>query len=30
MTSTPLVTVFGSLHYDIAVNGPARPARARR
>ncbi len=27
MTSTPLVTVFGSLHYDIAVNGPARPRK---
>jgi ribokinase len=23
----PLVTVFGSLHYDIAVHGPARPRR---
>lgn len=27
MTSTPRVTVFGSLHYDIAVNGPARPRK---
>ena len=27
MTSLPLVTVFGSLHYDIAVNGPARPRK---
>jgi ribokinase len=27
MTSSPLVTVFGSLHYDIAVNGPARPRK---
>lgn len=25
MTSTPIVTVFGSLHYDIAVFGPDRP-----
>lgn len=23
----PLVTVFGSLHYDITVHGPARPRR---
>ena len=27
MTSAPLVTVFGSLHYDIAVMGPARPRK---
>ncbi|MET3616237.1 ribokinase [Rhizobium aquaticum] len=27
MASTPRVTVFGSLHYDIAVNGPARPRK---
>jgi ribokinase len=27
MTSAPLVTVFGSLHYDIAVNSPARPRK---
>jgi ribokinase len=27
MTSAPLVTVFGSLHYDIAVTGPARPRK---
>lgn len=27
MTASPLVTVFGSLHYDIAVNGPARPRK---
>lgn len=27
MTSSPLVTVFGSLHYDIAVMGPARPRK---
>lgn len=27
MTDTPLVAVFGSLHYDIAVNGPARPRK---
>ncbi|KQS64186.1 carbohydrate kinase [Rhizobium sp. Leaf371] len=27
MTSTPRVTVFGSLHYDIAVFGPARPRK---
>ncbi len=27
MTSAPLVTVFGSLHYDIAVIGPARPRK---
>lgn len=27
MTTTPLVTVLGSLHYDIAVNGPARPRK---
>lgn len=27
MTTSPLVTVFGSLHYDIAVNGPARPRK---
>lgn len=27
MTSKPRVTVFGSLHYDIAVNGPARPRK---
>lgn len=27
MTSSPFVTVFGSLHYDIAVNGPARPRK---
>ncbi|NRP90568.1 ribokinase [Rhizobium mongolense subsp. loessense] len=27
MTSSPLVTVFGSLHYDIAVFGPARPRK---
>jgi ribokinase len=25
--SSPLVTVFGSLHYDIAVYGPARPRK---
>ncbi|WP_429944112.1 ribokinase (plasmid) [Agrobacterium vitis] len=25
MTSSPIVTVFGSLHYDIAVFGPDRP-----
>jgi ribokinase len=27
MTASPLVTVFGSLHYDIAVMGPARPRK---
>lgn len=27
MTSLPLVTVFGSLHYDIAVMGPSRPRK---
>jgi ribokinase len=27
MTASPLVTVFGSLHYDIAVFGPARPRK---
>lgn len=27
MTSSPVVTVFGSLHYDIAVFGPARPRK---
>jgi ribokinase len=27
MTSQPLVTVFGSLHYDIAVFGPGRPRK---
>ncbi|WP_159953361.1 ribokinase [Rhizobium sp. 18065] len=27
MTSQPLVTVFGSLHYDIAVFGPDRPRK---
>lgn len=27
MTTSPFVTVFGSLHYDIAVNGPARPRK---
>ena len=27
MIKTPRVTVFGSLHYDIAVNGPARPRK---
>jgi ribokinase len=27
MTVSPLVTVFGSLHYDIAVMGPARPRK---
>ncbi|ATU94275.1 ribokinase [Phyllobacterium zundukense] len=27
MTSSPVVTVFGSLHYDIAVMGPARPRK---
>jgi ribokinase len=27
MTSSPLVTVFGSLHYDIAVLGPSRPRK---
>jgi ribokinase len=27
MTTAPLVTVFGSLHYDIAVMGPARPRK---
>lgn len=27
MTPTPRVTVFGSLHYDIAVFGPARPRK---
>jgi ribokinase len=27
MTTSPLVTVFGSLHYDIAVMGPARPRK---
>jgi ribokinase len=27
MTSSPLVTVFGSLHYDIAVFGPGRPRK---
>ena len=26
-TTSPLVTVFGSLHYDIAVYGPARPRK---
>lgn len=25
MTTSPIVTVFGSLHYDIAVFGPDRP-----
>lgn len=27
MTPSPVVTVFGSLHYDIAVFGPARPRK---
>ncbi|WP_320199758.1 PfkB family carbohydrate kinase [Agrobacterium sp. rho-13.3] len=27
MTSSPIVTVFGSLHYDIAVFGPDRPRK---
>jgi ribokinase len=27
MSVSPLVTVFGSLHYDIAVMGPARPRK---
>ncbi|MGR9320468.1 ribokinase (plasmid) [Rhizobium leguminosarum] len=27
MTFSPVVTVFGSLHYDIAVFGPARPRK---
>jgi ribokinase len=27
MTFAPLVTVFGSLHYDIAVMGPVRPRK---
>ncbi|PYE22294.1 pfkB family carbohydrate kinase [Rhizobium sp. PP-CC-3A-592] len=27
MTPSPLVTVFGSLHYDIAVMGPSRPRK---
>ncbi|MBY3074803.1 ribokinase [Rhizobium laguerreae] len=27
MTTAPRVTVFGSLHYDIAVMGPARPRK---
>lgn len=27
MSSSPLVTVFGSLHYDIAVFGPCRPRK---
>lgn len=27
MTSSPLVAVFGSLHYDIMVRGPARPRK---
>jgi len=27
MTTAALVTVFGSLHYDIAVMGPARPRK---
>jgi len=27
MTFAPRVTVFGSLHYDIAVMGPARPRK---
>ncbi|MFA1672019.1 ribokinase [Rhizobium mongolense] len=27
MTTSPRVTVFGSLHYDIAVMGPARPRK---
>ncbi|MBB3944510.1 ribokinase [Rhizobium skierniewicense] len=27
MTSSPLVTVLGSLHYDIAVMGPSRPRK---
>ncbi|QND44807.1 ribokinase (plasmid) [Rhizobium lusitanum] len=27
MTASPLVTVFGSLHYDIAVFGPSRPRK---
>lgn len=27
MTTSPLVTVFGSLHYDIAVFGPGRPRK---
>lgn len=27
MKTAPFVTVFGSLHYDIAVNGPARPRK---
>jgi len=27
MTSAPQVTVFGSLHYDIAVMGPDRPRK---
>jgi ribokinase len=27
MKSSPLVIVFGSLHYDITVHGPARPRK---
>ncbi|MBD8554266.1 ribokinase [Rhizobium sp. CFBP 8762] len=27
MTSSPVVTVFGSLHYDIIVMGPGRPRK---
>jgi len=27
MTSTPLAIVFGSLHYDVMVHGPARPRK---
>ncbi|MER9292451.1 ribokinase [Mesorhizobium sp. M0491] len=27
MTTTPLVTVFGSLHYDIMVDAPDRPRK---
>ena len=27
MTATPLVTVFGSLHYDIMVDAPDRPRK---
>jgi ribokinase len=27
MNTSPLVTVFGSLHYDIAVNSPVRPRK---
>ena len=27
MTAKPLVTVFGSLHYDIMVDSPDRPRK---